>query len=171
MTNSLRLNYPQHAESLPMMRAIEVLKSGPFGVFLTFNDPRTGALVQKLFPFFYSPHDTFSMKGRCFVSEWHGLPVYIPSDLNLFIEGQQDQRCQTRYLMQNSGFLSGGDYQNRMFRLEFLTNISVDTTFDTAFLDLLSRSGHGHLATDVTPGRTGRGKAAPANASNDSVVP
>lgn len=171
MTNALCLNYPQHAVSLPMMQAIEVLKSGPFGVFLTFNDPRTGVLVQKLFPFFYSPHDTFSLKGRCFVSEWHGLPVYIPSDLNLFIEGQQDQHCQTRYLMQNSGFLSGGDYQNRIFRLEFLTNIRVDTTFDTAFLDLLSRSGHWHLATDVTPVRAVRGEVSPANTSNDSVVP
>ncbi|MEX5881879.1 hypothetical protein AB6G95_19375 [Proteus vulgaris] len=170
MTNTIRLNYPQHVVSLPMLEAIEVLKSGPFGVFLTFNDPRTGALVQKLFPFFYRPHNTYGLKGRCFVSEWLGLPVYIPSDLSLFIEGQQDLNCQTRFLMQEGGFLSAGDYKNKTFRLEFLTNIRVDTPFDTDFLELLSRSGHGHLATDVPPGRAGRGEAATANCNNESVV-
>ena len=170
MTKTIRLNYPQHAVTLPTLEAVEVLKSGPFGVFLTFTDPRTGALVQKLFPFFYRAHHTYGLKGRCFISEWHGLPLYIPSDLNFFIEGQQDQHCQTRYLMQDGGFLSGGDYQSKTFRLEYLTNIRVDTTFDTAFLDLLSRSGHGHLATDVTPGRTGRVDAATSNGNTESVV-
>ncbi|MDA5147819.1 hypothetical protein PG931_00780 [Klebsiella pneumoniae] len=147
MSNSIKLFYPQKSETLPHLEAIELLKAAPFGVFLAFIDPRTDTYVQNVFPFFYAPVDTYGLKGRCFISEWHGLNIYIPADLGWYIDGQQNLRQSTKIFRQELGYLCAGRFVTKPVSVEVSVNIRVGVEFDVAFLPLLSRSGHGKIAT------------------------
>ncbi|PHM72263.1 hypothetical protein [Xenorhabdus sp. KJ12.1] len=110
MNNSLKMFYPQHSITLRYLEAVKLLKTAPFGVFLSFIDPRTDTLVQKVFPFFYDPLHTYSLKGRCFISEWGGLQLYIPSDLNWYIKTQRELKLGLRKFRQCVNFLSCGRF-------------------------------------------------------------
>lgn len=150
MINSLKLFYPQHSVSLPYLDAVELLKKAPFGVFLSFVDPRTDTLVQKMFPFFYQPVDTYGLKGRCFVTEWEGLHLYIPADLNWYMRGQQNLQSGSQMFRQDLSFLAAGRFVAVDTNVEVGMNIRVDIPFDDDFLPLLSVSGYAHLASGIS---------------------
>lgn len=149
MISSLTMFYPKHSVCLPYIEAINELKKEPFGVYLEFIDPRNNSLIQKLFPFFYEPLNTYGLKGRCLITEWQGLPVYIPSDLNLYIRQQQGTDRSYIEFRQHLGFLSGGRFVTKEVRVEVGINFRLGTQFDSEFLPLLLRSGHEYLAGKV----------------------
>lgn len=149
MSNNIKLFYPQKSETLPYLEAVKLLKMAPFGVFLAFIDPRTNTYVQKVFPFFYEPLNTYGLKGRCFISAWDGLNLYIPADLGWYIEGQQILRHSTKVFRQELGYLCAGRFVSKSVEVEVSVNIRVGIEFDAEFLSLLSRSGHGKLVTAV----------------------
>ncbi|HCL5581019.1 TPA: hypothetical protein N2N40_002447 [Citrobacter freundii] len=153
MINDIKLFYPQKSETLPRLEASELLKTAPFGVFLAFIDPRTSTYVQHVFPFFYDPVNTYGLKGRCFISEWDGLNLYIPADLGWYIDGQQNPRYCTKVFRQELGYLCAGRFVTKAVSVEVSVNIRVGIEFDVVFLPLLSRSGHGRLATAAAGSR------------------
>ncbi|EOC0011681.1 hypothetical protein ACI0X9_003368 [Cronobacter turicensis] len=142
MIHSLKLFYSQSSVSLTYLDAIHELKKAPFGVFLSFVDPRTNVLVEKLFPFFYQPHNTYGLKGRCLITEWNGIYLYIPSDLNVYIRAQQLQDRSMIEFRQGISFLSEGRFITKETSVEVSTNFRLGVMFDKSFHSLLSRSGH-----------------------------
>lgn len=147
MSNDIKLFYPQKSETLPRFEASDLLKTAPFGLFLAFIDPRTDTYVQKVFPFFYDPVNAYGIKGRCFISEWDGLNLYVPADLGWYIDGQQNSHNSTKVFRQELGYLCAGRFVTKTVSVEVSVNIRIGIEFDVAFLPLLSRSGHGNLAT------------------------
>ncbi|MDE9483961.1 hypothetical protein KKJ06_20535 [Xenorhabdus bovienii] len=118
-------------------------------MFLSFIDPRTYAYVQKTFPFFYDPLHTYGPQEHCLISEWDGLNLYIPADLSWFIDVQQNSRYGSKVFRQDSSYLSGSRFVTKNIDVEVSVNIRIGIDFDMAFLPLLSRSGHDHLAIAV----------------------
>lgn len=147
MSKCIKLLCKDKFEILPPLEAVRRLKEAPFGVFLSFIDPRTNTYIDKTFPFFYESVNTYGLKGRCFVSAWNGMNLYIPADLDWFIEGQQSDSGSTKVFLQDLGFLYAGSFVNKPVKIEVSTYIRVGVEFDIAFLPLLSPSGHGGLAT------------------------
>lgn len=145
--DSIKLFTAQHSETLPFLDAIERLKKSPFGVFLSFVDPRTDTYIQKLFPFFYKPHNTYGATGNCFITEWEGLAIYVPADIRWLTGDSFTSRPvkDRKVFPQMHGIVSGGEYVNYNINVEVGNAIRIDVLFDPVFRSLLSRSGHEHL--------------------------
>ncbi len=154
MNNNIELFYPHRSVILPVSEAIDLLKAAPFGVELTFIDPRTNNLVQKLFPFFYELYEPSSQKSHFFLSEWDGLYISIPADLDWYIEGQKNIAIQVQPVFNELRYLSAGKFHTKSVHMEVSTNIRVGTTFDIQFLTLLKRSGHERFVESNAPSNT-----------------
>lgn len=155
MNNALKLYYPQESTTLPILEAIKLLKTAPFGVQLSFIDPRTNTYIDEMFPFFYEPLDTYGFKGRCFISEWNGLSLYIPADISWFINAQSED-VYRKIFRQDMGYLSAGRFVTKSVKVEVSVNIRVGVEFGPVFHPLLSRSGHADLVlTETLPHHLG----------------
>lgn len=152
MAGTLTLYKNQHSVTLPYLEAANELRKAPFGVYLEFIDPRTNTLVQKLFPFFYQPLETYGVKGRCLITEYQGMPIYIPSDLQIYINQQQKQNTSMIIFNSSTGILSGGVFITKNIIVDVGVNFRLGCDFDISFGSLLSRSGHNHLCGNETTG-------------------
>lgn len=147
--NTITLYTKDQTLTLPFLDAVKRLKQAPFGVFLSFVDPRSGSYIQKLFPFFYKPHQTFGISGICFVSEWLGMPLYVPADIAWLTDDSHTRKSvrERKIYPQIHSVLTGGEYISHTITVEVGYAVRVDVSFDEEFSDLLNLSGHQHLVT------------------------
>lgn len=110
----------------------KVLGESPFGVFLEFVDPRNGALVQLMFPFWCKPQKTYKPMGNVFMTQWHGLTLTIPSDFDWWVQAQSNG-IGMRRIDQKVQFLKHGEYVEVNLKVEMATVIRVNPVFSPEF--------------------------------------
>lgn len=87
MTTTFMIYRNNSIKKIPTSDALdELIKGKSFSLFLEFIDPRIDYLVQDYFTFYPKPQ--FSNRGRCFIAEYNGLSLKIPSDLKWWSEKQ-----------------------------------------------------------------------------------
>ncbi|ELI9034890.1 hypothetical protein EX227_13025 [Providencia rettgeri] len=109
-----------------------ILSESPFGVFLEFVDPRNGKLVQQLFPFWCKPQKTYKPMGNVFMTQWQGLTLTIPSDVDWWIKAQSNG-IGMRRIDQRVQFLKHGEYVEVNLRVEMATIIRINPEFSPEF--------------------------------------
>ena len=142
MNDEIKLLCGQELISVSREEAKNILKQGPFGVFLEFMHPFTKSLVQKSFPFYYESVNTFNVNGKCFVSEYEGMRIYIPSDLDIYIKQQNKPKGYSFEFISSTGILTNGVFTTHNIIITVYAYFRIGCEFEECFAPYLTRSSH-----------------------------
>ena len=98
----------------------ELVSRGSFEVFLSFNDPRTDFLIEDRFTFY--PKEQIGPNGRCFLAEYQGLVIRIPSDMGWW---QKNSGSALVPVPQKTWVLKEGEFIMVKFNIDVLASIRI----------------------------------------------
>jgi len=125
-SQTITFYHPQSLTRIPKEYMLSALKScGSFTVFLAFIDPRTDLFVDGSFEFY--PVEQVSLSGRCFIAEYNGLPLRIPSDTSWWCRNSMNG---TVGCHQKTAILKHGQYETIEFTIDVLPKIRTQKSPD-----------------------------------------
>lgn len=123
MENQLRVYFNDGFIDYRLLGAIKIIQEfNSFKIFCAFIDPRTDCYVEQSLTFYPSPQPSYP--GFYFLSEYNGLAVKIPGEIDWFATKQMEakQRADVPY---ETSIISLGTYKQVKIKLEISTSIRI----------------------------------------------